>query len=224
MDKKKILAVDDEEDILVILRYNLQKAGFEVQTALSAEEALSRDDLRSFDLILLDVMMQGISGFEMLRELRSRSETSRIPIIFLTARDAEEDKLEGFDAGADDYISKPFSIKELISRVNAVLRRTSPRVAADGLGIDEEQKCAFVDGKKVLLSPTEFAILRLLHSSPGRVFDREDILSKAWPDDVVVTDRSVDTTIARLRKKLGPYAGKIVSRHGFGYLWEDESA
>lgn len=234
---RRILVVDDEEDICTILEFNLAAAGYEVVTASSAEEALALD-IRSFDLLLLDVMMGGMSGFEMATRLKADPATAGIPVIFITARDSEDDAVEGLDIGADDYIAKPFSVREVVSRVKAVLRRTakasstaSGQQPADGLTgkpqgrtgifIDEEKKSASVDGVPVLLSRNEYEVLRLLLSNKGKVFSREDIIAKVWPDDVVVTDRTVDVCITRLRKKINEYGSRIVSRHGFGYLFEE---
>ncbi len=218
----RILVVDDEEDICAILKYNLSKEGYEVVTANSAEEVLTLD-ITSFKLLLLDVMMGGMSGFELTEKLKSDPKTARIPVIFITARDTEDDAVEGLDLGADDYISKPFSIREVISRVKAVLRRTSTRPASDaGIFIDDEKKVVTVDGSAVALTRIEYEILKLLFTNKGKVFPREEILSKVWPDDVIVTDRTVDVNITRLRKKIGEYGDMIVSRHGFGYLYEEK--
>ena len=217
----RILVVDDEEDICAILKFNLSKEGYEVQTANSAEEALELD-LPSFDLLLLDVMMGGMSGFELTHRLKSATCTSGIPVIFITARDTEDDAVEGLDLGADDYISKPFSIREVLSRVKAVLRRASGgRDARNGVSIDDSKKIVTVDGIAVPLTRIEYEIFRLLFTNKGIVFSREDILSRVWPNDVIVTDRTVDVNITRLRKKIGEYGDRIVSRHGFGYLYEE---
>ena len=217
-----ILVVDDEEDICAILKFNLVKEGYEVTTANSAEEALALD-ITSFNLILLDVMMGGMSGFDMAGKLKSDSKTSGIPVIFITARDTEDDAVEGFDLGADDYISKPFSIREVVSRVKAVLRRTGIRYEpSDGIFIDDEKKVVTVDGAVVALTKIEYEIFKLLYTNKGKVFPREEILSMVWPDDVIVTDRTVDVNITRLRKKIGEYGDRIVSRHGFGYYYEDK--
>ena len=216
-----ILVVDDEEDICAILKFNLSKEGYEVVTANSAEEALTLD-IASFNLLLLDVMMGGMSGFELTGKLKSDPRTAGIPVIFITARDTEDDAFEGLDLGADDYISKPFSIREVISRVKAVLRRTSAgQIPCPGIFIDDEKKVVTVDGAVVALTRIEYEIFKLLFTNKGKVFPREDILSKVWPDDVIVTDRTVDVNITRLRKKIGEYGDRIVSRHGFGYLYEE---
>lgn len=218
----RILVVDDEEDICAILKFNLSKEGYEVVTANSAEEALTLD-IASFDLLLLDVMMGGMSGFELTGKLKTDPKTGGVPVIFITARDTEDDAVEGLDLGADDYISKPFSIREVISRVKAVLRRTVTKAASSvGIFIDDEKKVVTVDGAAVALTRIEYEIFKLLFTNKGKVFPREDILSKVWPDDVIVTDRTVDVNITRLRKKIGEYGNRIVSRHGFGYLYEEQ--
>lgn len=218
----RILVVDDEEDICEILRFNLSNEGFEVVTANSAEEALEHD-ITSFDLLLMDVMMGGMSGFELTGKLKTDPKTAGVPVIFITARDTEDDAVEGLDLGADDYISKPFSIREVVSRVKAVLRRTAAIPdASTGIFIDDEKKVVTVDGAAVALTRIEYEIFRLLFTNKGKVFPREDILSKVWPDDVIVTDRTVDVNITRLRKKIGEYGNRIVSRHGFGYLYEGQ--
>lgn len=218
----RILVVDDEEDICAILKFNLSKEGYEVVTANSAEEALTLD-IASFNLLLLDVMMGGMSGFELTGKLKTDPKTAGVPVIFITARDTEDDAVEGLDLGADDYISKPFSIREMVSRVKAVLRRTAAIPdASTGIFIDDEKKVVTVDGAAVALTRIEYEIFRLLFTNKGKVFPREDILSKVWPDDVIVTDRTVDVNITRLRKKIGEYGNRIVSRHGFGYLYEEQ--
>lgn len=218
----RILVVDDEEDICAILKFNLSKEGYEVVTANSAEEALTLD-IASFNLLLLDVMMGGMSGFELTGKLKTDPKTAGVPVIFITARDTEDDAVEGLDLGADDYISKPFSIREVVSRVKAVLRRTAAIPdASTGIFIDDEKKVVTVDGAAVALTRIEYEIFRLLFTNKGKVFPREDILSKVWPDDVIVTDRTLDVNITRLRKKIGEYGNRIVSRHGFGYLYEEQ--
>ena len=217
----RILVVDDEEDICAILKFNLSKEGYDVVTSNSAEDALALD-AASFNLLLLDVMMGGMSGFELARRLKSDPRTAGIPVIFITARDTEDDAVEGLDLGADDYIAKPFSIREVISRVKAVLRRTGQeRNVRQGIFIDDERKVVTVDGAAVALTRIEYEIFKLLFTAKGKVFPREDILTKVWPDDVIVTDRTVDVNITRLRKKIGEYGDRIVSRHGFGYLYEE---
>lgn len=224
---KKILVVDDEADICNILKFNLDKAGYETATALSAEDALMRGII-GYDLVLLDVMMEGISGFQMAQMMKKNPESAKIPIIFITAKDTEEDTLKGFDLGADDYIAKPFSVREVVSRVNAVLRRVGSassdpsRLSYKTLTLDMNGKKALVDGNDTELTKTEFEILRILVSDIGHVFTRDEILGKVWPDDVVVLDRTVDVNITRLRKKLGKYGNNISTRHGYGYCFEDK--
>lgn len=224
---KKILVVDDEADICNILKFNLDKAGYETATALSAEDALMRGII-GYDLVLLDVMMEGISGFQMAQMMKKNPESAKIPIIFITAKDTEEDTLKGFDLGADDYIAKPFSVREVVSRVNAVLRRVGSassdpsRLSYKTLTLDMNGKKALVDGNDTELTKTEFEILRILVSDIGHVFTRDEILGKVWPDDVVVLGRTVDVNITRLRKKLGKYGNNISTRHGYGYCFEDK--
>ncbi|MCH3942022.1 MAG: response regulator transcription factor [Bacteroidales bacterium] len=218
MEKMKILVVDDELDICAILKFNLEKAGFEVFTAQSAEDALEKN-INSYDLLLLDVMMEGMSGFDLAKILKQKPQTKDIPIIFITAKDTADDAVNGLDLGADDYISKPFSIKEVISRVKAVLRRTRSDSTSGGIEIDDEKKSVKVDGKPVSLSRTEYDLLKLLVHNPGKVFSRSDLISAIWPANVIVTERTVDVSITRLRKKIGEYGEKIVSRHGFGYCF-----
>lgn len=224
---KKILVVDDEADICNILKFNLDKAGYETATALSAEDALMRGII-DYDLVLLDVMMEGISGFQMAQMMKKNPESAKIPIIFITAKDTEEDTLKGFELGADDYIAKPFSVREVVSRVNAVLRRVGSassdpsRLSYKTLTLDMNGKKALVDGNDAELTKTEFEVLRILVSDIGHVFTRDEILGKVWPDDVVVLGRTVDVNITRLRKKLGKYGNNISTRHGYGYCFEDK--
>ena len=227
MEATRILVVDDEEDLCEILRFNLEIEGYEVDTAYSAEEALKLD-LATYNLLLLDVMMGEISGFKMARILRQDMATARIPIIFLTAKDTENDMLTGFNLGADDYISKPFSIRQVIARVKAVLRRTSEqgkekemeRLDYKTLILDTKRIKASVDGAEIPLTKKEFEILRLLLENKGNVFSREEILSRVWKDEVYVLDRTIDVNITRLRKKIGIYGKNIVTRLGFGYCFE----
>lgn len=227
MDMPKILVVDDEEDLCEILKFNLETEGYEVDTAFSAEEALKMN-LSGYQLLLLDVMMGEISGFKMASMLRKSEKTAHIPIIFLTAKDTENDMLTGFNLGADDYISKPFSIRQVIARVKAVLRRTADktqtagndRLAYETLSLDTKRIKAFVDEREIPLTKKEFEILKLLLENKGNVFSREEILSRIWKDEVYVLDRTVDVNITRLRKKIDPYGKNIVTRLGFGYCFE----
>lgn len=222
--KQQILVIDDECDLCEILRFNLTAAGFEVHTANSGEEALTKD-ISSYDLLLLDVMMPGMSGFELAARLKQDVGTADIPIIFLTALNDEKDTLYGFGLGADDYIAKPFSVREMVARVKAVLGRTSANPSSvrelchEGLVMDLAKMTVTVDGVPALLTKTEFEILKLFLGNKGRVFSRQELLDKVWPKDVVVIDRTVDVNITRMRKKIGRYSSCIVTRHGFGYLF-----
>ena len=224
--KYKILVVDDEQDLLEILKFNLETEGYEVETATSAEEALTLD-IGSFNLMLLDVMMGGMSGFAMARKLKDNPATAAIPIIFLTARDTENDTLTGFSLGADDYISKPFSIREVLVRVRAVIRRTADPAATQanvlryqGIEMNLDKKTVTIEGKDVPFTKTEFELLHLLLEERGRVFSRQELIDRVWPKDVLVLDRTVDVNITRLRKKIGPFAKCIVTRLGFGYYFD----
>ncbi len=221
---ERILVVDDEKDICEILGFNLSNEGYRVDTATSAEEAL-RTLTPEHALILLDVMMGGMSGYKMAEKLRH--EGNRIPIIFLTARDTENDMLTGFSVGGDDYISKPFSIKEVVARVKAVLKRSAGQTAAAGqregklsfgdFTIDFDTKEVVIGREAIPLTRTEFDILTTLASNPARIFSREDLIDRIWKDAPFVTERTVDVHITRLRKKLGDKASLISSRPGYGY-------
>ena len=224
---QRILVVDDEQDLLEILKFNLETEGYEVATASSAEEALQMD-IASFDLLLLDVMMGGMSGFAMARKLKDNPTTANVPIIFLTARDTENDTVTGFNLGADDYISKPFSLREVMVRVRAVLRRTAnnveegePQVLSyQGIVMNLGKKTVSIEGEDVPFTKTEFELLHLLLNERGRVFSRQELIERIWPKDVLVLDRTVDVNITRLRKKIGPFAKCIVTRLGFGYYFD----
>lgn len=228
MEQKKILVVDDEPDLCEILSYNLTHAGFIAHYVHSAEEALAKG-VAQYDLLLLDVMMEEMSGFDLARVLKNDQATASIPIVFITAKDTEEDLLHGFGLGADDYVKKPFSINEVIARVKAVLSRSN---AANGpktlifntLVVDLDKKTVSVDGNLVSLTKTEFELLVLLLQNPGQVFSRQQVIDLVWPDKVVVTDRAVDVNITRMRKKLGPYSSHIVSRQGYGYLFDPDTS
>lgn len=229
MNDYRILVVDDEEDLCEILKFNLENEGYEVDTANSAEEALKMD-ISSYHLLLLDVMMGEISGFKMANMLKKDKKTALVPIVFITAKDTENDTVTGFNLGADDYISKPFSLREVIARVKAVLRRTaSPetekapeQITYQTLVIDITKKKVSIDGEEVALTKKEFEILFLLLQNKGRVFSREDILARVWSDEVYVLDRTIDVNITRLRKKIGIYGKRIVTRLGYGYCFETE--
>ena len=218
MNDYRILVVDDEEDLCEILKFNLENEGYFVDTANSAEEALKME-LTQYNLLLLDVMMGEISGFKMANMLKKNK-----------AKDTENDTVTGFNLGADDYISKPFSLREVIARVKAVLRRTSPTQGKEaqeqlqykGLLVDITKKKVSIDGIEISLTKKEFEILLLLLQNKGRVFSREDILAKVWQEEVYVLDRTIDVNITRLRKKIGEYGKCIVTRLGYGYCFECE--
>ncbi len=228
MEKKTIMVVDDEQDIREILEFNLENAGYEVIPAASAEDALERT--QDADLILLDVMMEGMSGFKMAEILR-KERRSQIPIIFLTARSAENDLLTGFSAGGDDYISKPFSINEVLARVKAVLKRSAAikpekpvrsQIELGKLRIDVDRKMVYVDGVAVVFPKKELEILTLLASHPGRIYSREEMINELWDDAPYVLDRTVDVHIARIRSKLGVCKGYLTNRSGYGYSMNAE--
>ena len=230
MSNYRILVVDDEEDLCEILKFNLENEGYEIDTANSAEEALKMD-ISSYDLLLLDVMMGEISGFKMASMLKKDRKTAGIPIIFITAKDTENDTITGFNLGADDYISKPFSLREVTARVKAVLRRTKQeeskidlpeQLTYRTLVLNIVKKKVSIDGEEVALTKKEFEILLLLLQNKGRVFSREDILHRIWSDEVYVLDRTIDVNITRLRKKIGVYGKCIVTRLGYGYCFEAE--
>ena len=228
MNDYRILVVDDEEDLCEILKFNLETEGYLVDTANSAEEALKLD-LTQYNVILLDVMMGEISGFRMASMMKKNKDTANIPIIFITAKDTENDTLTGFNLGADDYISKPFSLREVLARVKAVIRRTASAQNKDNdqlifkdLVVDSVKKKVVIRGEEISLTKKEFEILLLLLQNQGRVFSREDILSKVWHDEVYVLDRTIDVNITRLRKKIGEYGKYIVTRLGYGYCFECE--
>ena len=226
----RILVVDDEFDICEILKYNLETEGFEVDTAYSAEEALELP-LQDYSLILLDVMMGEMSGFQMARRLKNNSSTARIPIIFITALDGEDNLVKGLNIGADDYIAKPLSMKEVKARVRAVLRRASlpqptvappdnSRIVYEGITLDLNAKTVTCDGQKLVFTKLEFELLSFFLQHPNKVFSREDLLKYCWPQDVMVLDRTVDVNITRLRKKIGHYGKQIKTRVGYGYCFE----
>ena len=229
MEQKRILVVDDERDLCDILLFNLHAAGYQAEAVYSAEEALRRmEEWKSGRteacLLLLDVMMQGMSGFELAKRLKEDAQTRHIPIIFLTAKDTEDDTLQGFSLGADDYVTKPFSIREVMARVKAVLGRTAgPKSAGltfEALVMNTDSKTVTIDAVPIALTRTEYDLLRLFLEHRGQTFTRQQLLDKVWPQDVIVTERTVDVNITRLRKKLQRYAACLVSRTGFGYCFE----
>ena len=231
MTNQRILIVDDEETLCEVLKLNLENEGFDVDTALSAEQALTLD-LTRYALILLDVMMGEISGIKMEKMLKADMNLSEIPIIFCTARDAEDDMVMGLNLGADDYITKPYTVRNVVARVKSVLRRTAAskpqattvppqRLQVEGLCLDLEFKRCTVDGAEVKLTRKEFELLAYLLSHRGKICSREQILSRVWSDEVVVLDRTIDVNITRLRAKIGSYGTYIVTRSGFGYGFRD---
>ena len=225
----RILIVDDEETLCEVLKLNLENEGYNVDTAFSAEQALGYN-LKEYSLILLDIMMGEISGIKMAKMLKADVATADIPIIFCTARDTEDDMIMGLNLGADDYIMKPYTIRNVIARVKSVLRRTANhknnnntpiekpnRLLVDGLCLDLEFKRCTVDGEEVKLARKEFELLAYLIQHRGKICSREQILSRIWSDEVVVLDRTIDVNITRLRSKIGAYGSYIVTRSGFGY-------
>jgi len=230
LDKKetRILVVDDEESLCEILQFNLQVAGYKVDVAYSAEQALKMNP-ENYSLILLDVMMGPMSGFKMAQLLKNDEKTALIPIIFCTAKDTEDDTIAGLNLGADDYISKPFSIQEVLARVRSVLRRTNAsrqvemadKVSYMGLTLDLSKKICAVDEKEIKLTKKEFEILVLLLRHRNKILSREEILNQVWSVDVIVLDRTIDVNITRLRKKIGQYGSHIVTRVGYGYGFEE---
>ena len=238
LDKYKILVVDDEEDLREILQFNLVQAGYTVETAASAEEALFKLKY-NFHLILLDIMMEGISGLKMAQMLRE-DYNNHIPIIFLSALDTEEDILVGFEKGGDDYIPKPFSVKEVLARVQAMLHRCystkeqlennkengkpekKDKIIIGQLAINISEKRVYLGKEEIILTKKENEILVLLTSNPNKLFSRDDILKLVWKNESYVLDRTVDVHIARLRKKLGEYGNMIVNRSGYGYCFQSQ--
>lgn len=224
---KTILIVDDEPDLCDILSYNLHNAGYDTIVAHSGVEAL-KEDFNHVDLVLLDVMMPAMSGIEVARRLRQRQDVKAVPIIFLTALDSERDILDGFDAGADDYMSKPFSVKELMARIKAVLSRSgtvdSVTIATyNQMIVNHEDKSVEINGTLVELSRLEFDILWLLMTHRGHVYSREELMREAWPSGVVVSSRTIDVNITRIRKKIEPYSKCLRTRHGYGYYFTNEN-
>lgn len=229
---KRILIVDDEETLCEVLQLNLENEGYDMDIAFSAEQALTLD-LPSYSLILLDIMMGEISGIKMAKMLKSNTKTANIPIIFCTAKDTEDDMVMGLNLGADDYIAKPYTVRNVVARVKSVLRRTSAKknsnpvaekrnvLQVDGLVLDLEFKRCMVDGVEVKMAKKEFEILAYLISHRGTICSREQILGKVWKNEVVVLDRTIDVNITRVRNKIGGYGSYIVTRSGYGYGFRD---
>ena len=232
MAVERILIVDDEETLCEVLKLNLENEGYDVDIALSAEEALTYN-LQTYSLILLDIMMGDISGIKMAKMLKADISTADIPIIFCTARDSEDDMVMGLNLGADDYIMKPYTVRNVVARVKSVLRRTAShkgsnvsaekpnRLVVEGLCLDLEFKRCTVDGEEVKLARKEFELLAYLIQHRGKICSREQILNRVWSDEVVVLDRTIDVNITRLRSKIGAYGSYIVTRSGFGYGFRD---
>ncbi len=226
MAKERILVVDDEESLCEILQFNLEVEGYDVDVAYSAEAALKLP-LKGYSLILLDVMMGEMSGFKFAQLLKKEPDTAAIPIIFCTAKDTEDDTVTGLNIGADDYIAKPFAVREVVARVRSVLRRSSKQssvsdaISYEGLILDVKRKRCTLDSEEVSLTKKEFEILALLLSSRDVVLSREEILRRVWSDEVIVLDRTIDVNITRLRKKIGRYGDNIVTRLGYGYVFEN---
>jgi len=231
----KILVIDDEESICEILRYNLEKEGYKVDVALSAEEALHMD-LPSYSLFIVDIMMDKMSGFDFAHKIKNVDELESKPIIFCTALADEDDTVMGLNIGADDYITKPFSIPEVLARVRAVMRRSniSAHLAANrskakyeedivfkGLRLNRNEKICYIDGSPQQLSKTEFDLLMFFLEHRNRIYSREEIIRSVWSNNVIVSNRTVDTSLTRLRKKLGEYGRHIETRVGFGYGFKE---
>lgn len=231
----KILVIDDEEALCEILKFNLEKEGYDVDCAYSAEEALEMD-LSGFSLFIVDIMMERLSGFDFAKRIRNQISTENTPIIFCSALNGEDDTVMGLNIGADDYITKPFVISEVLARVRAVLRRSQatkqweynvsksiyePDITFKTLRIDRNEKLCYLDGQEINLTRTEFDILLLILTHRNRIYSREEIIRNVWDDVVVLTSRTIDTNIARLRKKIGVYGNNIVTRLGFGYGFKE---
>lgn len=243
----RILVIDDEESICEIIKYNLLKEGYEVDVAYSAEEALEMD-LKPYDLFIVDIMMESLSGFDFAKKLRNADSTESVPIIFCSALNGEDDTVMGLNIGADDYITKPFKMSEMVARVNAVLRRAEiarkaaaaaaaaaraaatqavsdpleSRIEYQTLVIDPNDKTCYIDGQLVPLTKTELEILSFFLTHRNRIYSREEIIRRVWDDDVIVTTRTIDTNITRLRKKIGVYGNNIETRLGFGYGFKEK--
>jgi two-component system phosphate regulon response regulator PhoB len=225
----RVLIVEDEEPLSMLLRYNLEAEGYSVETCARGDEADTRLKETTPDLLLLDWMLPGLSGIELCRRLRNRPETERLPIIMLTARGEESERVRGLATGADDYVVKPFSVPELMARVRAMLRRSKPELIstllkAGDLELDKETHRVRRGGREIHLGPTEFRLLEFLMSSPGRVFSREQLLDGVWGRDVYVDERTVDVHVGRLRKAInrGREKDPIRTVRGAGYAFDDQ--
>lgn len=234
-ETKRILVVDDEETLCDVMAFNLEAEGYAVEKAYSAEEALAYD-LSEFDLILLDIMMGDISGLQLVRIMRSNPATASVPVIFCTAKDAEDDMIRGLDTGADDYITKPYSLQTVLARIRTVLRRASsssrdntsssstPMLTVQfmGLQLSRRTHVCMVDGEAVRMPRKEFEILFRMLSDRNRVFSRAELLSEVWPGEALVADRAVDVNVTRIRQKIGRYGRHIITRSGYGYGFMDD--
>lgn len=225
----KVLIVEDEEPLSLLLRYNLEAEGYAVETCVRGDEAEIRLRETQPDLLLLDWMLPGLSGIELCRRLRAREDTERLPVIMLTARGEEAERIRGLSTGADDYVVKPFSVPELMARVRAILRRASPEVVSTMLRsgdieLDRETHRVRRSTKEIHLGPTEFRLLEFLMTAPGRVFSREQLLDGVWGHDVYVDERTVDVHVGRLRKALNKGKAKdpIRTVRGAGYAFNDQ--
>lgn len=236
----RILVIDDEEPLCDILKYNLEKEGFVVDCSYSAVEALERD-LTQYDLFIVDIMMERLSGYDFVRRLRSTIGVEKLPVIFCSALGDEDDKVTGLNLGGDDYITKPFVISEVLARVRAVLRRSQaalrprmtqakeagqkqdmlPDVVFRGIRVDQNEKACYIEGMEVSLTRTEFDLLLFFLNNRNRIYSREEIIRRVWPDDVLVSQRAIDTNLTRLRKKIGTYGNNIITRQGFGYGFKE---
>jgi two-component system phosphate regulon response regulator PhoB len=222
-----ILVVDDEPDLLELVRFNLDRAGFRVETAASGEEALARLRRSTPDLLVLDLMLPDLSGEEVCRRLRANPSLAGLPVIMLTAKSEEVDRVVGFELGADDYVTKPFSPRELVLRVKALLRRSYEAAASSAplergaLRLDPERHRCSVKGEEVDLTAKEFQLLEALMRRPGRVMTREKLLDEVWGSDIAVTSRTIDTHLKRLREKLGEAAELIQTVRGLGYRFAE---
>lgn len=232
----KILVIDDEESLCEILKFNLEKEGYEVDTAYSAEEALDMD-LRPYSLFIVDIMMDHLSGFDFAKRVRNVTETENTPILFCSAMSDEDCVVMGLNIGGVDYVTKPFVIGEVLARVRALLRRSARQAAvaaeADvqeklesdivfrGLRIDRNDKTVHLDGEEIQLTRKEYNLLLYFLTHRNRIYSRAEIIEKVWGDDVVVSDRTIDTNITRLRGKIGEYSNNIVTRQGFGYGFKE---
>ena len=238
--RTRILVIDDEEAVTEILKFNLEKEGYEVECAYSAEEALELDNLATFDLFMVDIMMDRLSGYDFAKEIRNIPATENKPVLFCSALTGEDDVVKGLNIGADDYVTKPFVIGEVLARIRAILRRAGitnrqsmekkeadgaiyePDIVFQGLRVDRNDKECYVDGELVNLTRTEFDILLFFLTHPNRIYSREEIMKNVWGDAVVVSGRTIDTNITRLRKKLGEYEKHITTRQGFGYGFKEK--